>query len=345
MADIKSYRQENALLNKVTGFAPSPRTAIGNMFVGGQVGYGADLTKMDSATTLVFNPCIPIVIQTPTMWKSTPKRQQMLKALIETHAHSITGTDFSYTTETASAMQGHDGQEAKVPTRTTRSAVNPQFLMNEIPGNAISNFFQYWQWDMQHPDTNASILAAEYGGADNIPPWVYSTFSMSMLMIIPDPLMIPDRMIDCALYTNMFPTESGEIGFERVINQSQTKERSISMTGIVQHNVNTWELGYQILSLLQLHKINYNYARPGLAGVTAAQEAVDQAISEFGLYEQAMMDTGQAKRFFPTQAGTEDVSNLFTGVDQRQTQNAPMDQGTKDMSFAGTAAAQTTNQA
>lgn len=329
MQDIKAYQMNNALLGKITSMVPSPRQAAGNMFLGGQLGVGSRITTIDAATPLVFGPAVVVVTQTPTMWDAQPERQQMLKALMETHAHTITGTDFGYTTETGESNAGHDSQMIKVPTRTIRSQVNPSVGMFEINGNLVSSFFRNWQFDMNHPDTNASILAANYGGADNIPPWVMSTFSMSMVMILFDPTMIPDRIIDCALYTNMFPTETGEIGFQRVINQAEVKERTIQFTGLVQHNANTWELGFQIATQLQLHRINYNFARPGLAGVVGATEAIQESIQDYGYGEQAAGDTGQYKQFVAFQGSTDtDHISDFTGDTQMRTANAPMDMGT-----------------
>jgi len=339
MADIASYAMNNALFNKATDMLPSPRMAAGNMFIGGQLGVGARTTTMDAATALVFNPAICVVIQTPTMWDTQPDRQQMLKALVETHTHSITGTDFGYTTETASQLVGHDGQELKTPTRTARGAVSPSMIFNEVPGNLVANFFRSWQFDMQHPDTNASVLAATHGGSDNIPAWVMSAYSMSMVMILPDPTLIPDRMIDCALYTGMFPTETGELGFQRVINQSEIKERTIGFTGIVQHNSNTWELGYQILTLLQLHRINYNFALPGLSGVAAASGAIQTALQDSGINLQASTSdpTGVAATFIPASGADSPVSvSDFTGITGMMTTSAPINQGSGDPSYSGT---------
>lgn len=283
-----------ALYNNVTQMGVAGRTGVANMISGGQLGSGVRYTDLDAATPLVFNPTVFVVTHVPSMWLPYPKLQEMLKSLVETHARSITGVDFGYQMQTAEHEVGHDGQTQKVPTRSTRSQISPSMTFMEVSGNLIWNIFRSWIFDMQHPDTNASRLSAmlKHGDADGnneIPPWLMSSYSMSMVGIQFDPTGLPERIIDGAFYTNMFPTDTGEIGFQRVIGTNETKERTIPFTGMVQHNENTRELAYQVAMMLNLHKINYDFALPGEAGVIKPQNgAITEAISKLGLYDQAL---------------------------------------------------------
>ena len=219
---------------------------VSNITFSGQLGSGIRFTKLDGATPAVFNPTVCIVLNTPSMWQRYPKAQEMLRAIIETHATSITGIDFGYTLETAETIVGHDGQTLKVPTRTTRSGVDPAIEVPEYPGMPVYNLFKQWMFDIQHPDTNASILpskmvATDYAAdsttaSDNfkdMPGWFVSAYSMSMIVIQYDPSGLPDRIYDAAIITNMYPVSIGDVGFQRQLGTTEMKTRSITFTGLV----------------------------------------------------------------------------------------------------------------
>lgn len=282
MAFKQSRFMTDAVLDQATSIGSAPSAIVANVARSGQLGTGIRVTKLDGATPAVFNPVIGVVLTVPRMWDRWPKLQEMLRALMETHAKSITGIDFSYTLETADTPVGHDSQTMKVPTRSSRSGVNPSATFIEYPGMPVYNLFRTWIFDIQHPDSNASILPANIAEEGEIPAWYMSAYSMSMLFIQPDPTGIPSRIYDATVITNMFPTEIGELGMERSIGQTKTMERSINFTGIVQHNENTRELGYRVAEMLALHKINYNFALPGMAGSVDPSLAISEEIHSLG---------------------------------------------------------------
>lgn len=275
---LQSKFMDDALLTSDnTSLGISSNALASNLTQSGQLGIGVKFTKLDGATPAVFNPVVCIVLNTPSMWDKYPKLQEMLRAIVETHAKTISGIDFGYTLETTDTPVGHDGQTLKVPTRTTRGAVNPSITVPEYPGMPVYNLFKQWIFDIQHPDTNASALPAYVGDTarlqDNeIPGWFMSAYSMSMICIQYDPSGLPDRIYDACVITNMFPTEIGEIGFERSIGQTKPMERSINFSGLVQHNEMTKALGISVAKMLNMHKVNYNFALPGLAGTDVASE-------------------------------------------------------------------------
>ncbi len=279
-AQGKSPFMSDALLEKVVGLGSHLQGTVANVSRSGQNGTGVRITKLDGATPLVFNPVIPVVLTVPTMWNKFPQKQEMLRALMETHARNISGIDFSYALETTQVQIGHDGQQMDAPTKTTRSQVNPSATFTEYTGNIIYKFFQDWMFDIQHPDTNASILPAMGLMDEDMPGWTMSAYSMSMLFIQPDPTGLPDRIIDAFVICNMFPKDMGEIGFQRQLGTSETKERSINFTGIVQHNNNTKELGIRVMKMLGLHRINYNNALPGLAGSVDPNVAIQDNLKD-----------------------------------------------------------------
>ena len=285
MADPQFKRSRfmnDAVLTQVTSLGVSPTAQISNLARSGQLGTGIRFTKLDGATPAVFNPVVGVVLSAPSMWDRWPKLQEMLRAVMETHAKSITGIDFGYTLETQDTPVGHDGQTMKMPTRTTRSPVNPSATFQEYAGLPIYNLFRTWMFDIQHPDTNASILPANISNESEIPAWFMSAYSMSMIFIQYDPTGLPDRIYDAAVITNMFPTEIGEIGFERTIGTTQLKERTINFSGIVCHNENSRALGVSVAKLLNLHKINYNYSMATLSGSHVADQAIQTELRSFG---------------------------------------------------------------
>lgn len=260
--------------NTQGAYGTPSKSYIANMQLGGQLGTGVKITTLDAASPLVFNPAVILVTHTPTMWNPFPEAREMLKSLIETHAKTVTGIDFGYHLETAQTPVGHDGQEMKVPTRTTRGQVNPTFTFNEVTGNLVWNLTRRWIFDIQHPDTNASLMPAL--SDDDQKPFVMSSYSMSMMVIQFDPTMRPDNIIDAMFYTNMFPTETTDIGLERSHGTTKIMDRTIPFTGIVQHNERTREIGYILADALQMQKINFNNATPGAT-------EVDKALSNVGL--------------------------------------------------------------
>ena len=309
-----------------------PNELVANLSQSGQLGMGVRFTKLDGATPAVFNPTVCIVLNTPSMWDKYHKLQEMLRAIVETHAKSITGIDFGYVLETTDTPVGHDGQQLSVPTRTTRGAVNPSITVPEYPGMPVYNLFKQWIFDIQHPDTNASVLPAQLGDGSeaDIPGWFVSAYSMSMICIQYDPSGLPDRIYDACVITNMFPKEIGDIGFERTIGQTKPMERSINFTGIVQHNEMTKALGISVAKMLNMHKVNYNFALPGLAGNPEATAVLNDStlakgINTSGVYAEVNDNKNGSIVSYEAAKGTIDSyadqkgNNNFTGLTGQNT--------------------------
>lgn len=269
-----------------------------------QLGSGTNMPLLDVATPCVFTPVVLVVTSLPAMYIVEGKPTRMawiIKDLIESHAKSVTGIDFGYTLGTQEGPVGHDGQNFQVPAKTTRGQVSPSFSFDELSGNLVWNTFRKWIWDIQHPDTNASMANVVYPGA-----YTMSAYAMSFMAIQFDPTMRPDQIIDAAHYTNVWPTGTGEIGFERTIGTVKHPDRSISMTGIVQHNDYIKTLAMTIAEQLALHKHNYNIAPP-------YRKAVDKSIREIGLHVEHEERMGWAEQdgveAFDTRPGDGEVTS------------------------------------
>jgi len=250
-----------ALLNNVANITLNNNATVMNVAKGGQLGVGPRLARIDAATPLVFAPVVPIITHLPTMFKSVSAMGSLVKALIEQHTKSITGIDFGYEMDEASAYTLADGQEVKVPTKNKRTAISPNITLPEFPGNISWNTIRQWMNMISSADTHFSSLAS-MTNVDDLDPFVFSYFTMDLLLISFDPTMIPKNIIDATFITTMWPKTSGMIGMKKEIGTSESPERSFDFNGILQHNSNVFSAAIAIAEVLQLHKANFQNATP-----------------------------------------------------------------------------------
>lgn len=252
---------ENALLKNVANIANNPSATINDLSKGGQLGIGPRLPRIDGASPLVFAPVVPIVTHIPTMFDAVPKMKEILKSLVERHSKTITGVDFGYEMDEGSGYILADGQEVKAPTKNKRTAISPNMTFSEIQGNLVWNFFRQWMQMISSPDTHWSSMASMTNSED-IDPFVFSYFSMDVLLISFDPTMLPKNIIDAVFVTTMWPKTTGQLGIKREIGTSEVIERSVDFSGIVQHNSAVYNAAVAIAETLQLHKANWTFATP-----------------------------------------------------------------------------------
>ena len=280
---------QGALLKNVANIANNPAATINDLSKGGQLGIGPRLPQIDGSSPLVFAPAVPIITHIPTMMNAVPQMKSILKSLVERHSKTITGVDFGYEMDEGSAYILADGQEAKVPTKNKRTAIAPNMTFAEIQGNLVWNFFRQWMNMISSADTHFSSMASLTGSTD-IDPFVYSYFSMDMLLISFDPTMLPKNIIDAVFITTMYPKNSGMLGLKREVATSETPERSIDFNGIIQHNSNVYKAAVAIAETLQLHRANFNFA-PAVAtsiesnasGAGSISEEISSILSTFKL--------------------------------------------------------------
>jgi len=226
---------------------------VANALDGGQFGTGMNLSLLDASTPQLFTPTVFVVLQTPSMYDDNPEFARLIKNMVESHATSITGIDLNYSLETQESPLGMDGQMLEQPGKTKRAAISPSFVWPEKIGNLAWNMVRKWIWDMQHPDSNAS-----QSGMASPKDMVPSTYAMTMMGLQFPPTMESSQMLEAALYCNLFPKETGDLGLERGIGTAKNMERTIPFSGVVVHNDYTREYGKYIGSQLGLNGINYN---------------------------------------------------------------------------------------
>ncbi len=232
--------------------------AVGN----GHLGIGTNAPMLDVATPLVLPPAIIVVLQTPYMFTDANGNPtavaQAIKDMWESWPKQIQGIDLQYNNEPlGQSIIGADTQTISAPGKTTRQAVNPSISMTEINGNFFWSLIKYWICCMNDPDTHAiGPNVTVHGG------WSMSDYSMTFMAIQPDVTGRPDRIIDAAVYCNVFPQGTNELGMERQVGQMKPMERTFQFQAIVQHNATTKQLGKLVLDKLKLHTLDFNWAPP-----------------------------------------------------------------------------------
>lgn len=273
MASI--YQQEQSLvLNDVSQLGVPRFGWTGDLDKGGQNGIGVRTLCNDGATPQPFPPAWVVIIHEPTMWDTYfTTLQKQHKSIWEQHAKSIDGIDFGLTVDPHDLPYGHDGQQYSMPVMSKRTAVNPVVNMDEVVGNLGWGVHYMYIKHLCHPDTCASILSAVRGSG--MPPWVWSTFTFSALVIQPDTSGLYDRILDAYCLTNMWPTETGLLGVKRELATATVPQRSFTHKAIVTHNENTRELGRLVFATMNIHKVNYDLAN--------TYTGMDGALTTFGL--------------------------------------------------------------
>jgi hypothetical protein len=225
-----------------------------DLSLAGQLGLGTKVPSLDAATPLVLPPAIVILLAAPTMYKNNDVMRKALKDMFETCAKSFTGIDIGYTADTDDVLISHDGQNLKMPKKVKRSEVSPSGVYGELRGNLIWNIHRKWMFDYQDPDTNTAFTRVNDGEAMLFVP---STYACTLLIIQPDPTGHPDNMIDATIISNVFPTETGELGMQKTTGEYNVPERTIAYTGFQEHSDFTRAVGRKVLADLQLYKLDY----------------------------------------------------------------------------------------
>ena len=237
---------------------------VSKLLTGGQLGYGFKASAFDAATPLAMPPAVIVVLTTPTMWDNIGDNgmlRQTVKSMFETHAKAVTGIDVSYTLENQGQPVGHDGQELKVPTKTTRAAVDPNFTYSEVSGNLVWNIHRRWIWDISDPDSGTAFEHEGPNVSDGeLSPYTMSSYALTLCVIQYDKTMHPDRIIDGTVITNIYPTATGELGIERTEGTTKVPERAITYTGYIMHNERTKEIARTVANAIKLRGETYKVA-------------------------------------------------------------------------------------
>lgn len=216
----------------------------------GHFGIGLNSPNFDASSPLVLPPVKAIVLAGPEMYADDPVMLAAIKNMVECCSKTITGIPLNYTLETDTTVVGFDGQSLSFPKRTTRAGVNPSITYQELLGNPIWNIHRKWITDIRDPDTMFSFV----GMKNKV--FVTSTYSMTLLFIQYDVTGVPNQIVDGFIVSNMFPTETTELGSEKGPD-SKGMERTIGYTGLMHHTAKTRETAVRVADVLQAHTVKY----------------------------------------------------------------------------------------
>ena len=278
----------NSLIRNAGRVGGKENSTIANLPKGAQLGMGPHIPDIDVATPLVLSPVVPIMVHSPGMFRNVPNFDSILKALVERHAKEISGIDLNYTLEGSETPVGHDGQSIHMPTSSKREQITPTFTWQEITGNLVWNFIKNWITTIKHPDTQAANSSALPSGDQELSPQLLSHIAMDVLFIQFDTTLRPENIIDAYFVVGMWPQETGAAGYQRIINTSQVVERQVPFYGVIQNNENTRSVGRNIAEILQLHRIDFNFAKPATENIGSRlqdkglQREVTESLEDFG---------------------------------------------------------------
>lgn len=256
----RTYKEAIQRLEKVS---VTGQSNFGNVFTGGQLGFGHNLRFLDAATPLVLPNAVPVILHTPTIFDNIPDAARIFKSLVERHTKTIDGINYAPTLESQEGMMFKDGQALEMPTKATVSQPSPTMTFPELPGNIVYEFFRTWSSLIINPNTQFSSMSS-FTGSDNGGEYyanVVSSYAASLLMIQYDMTLLPQNIIGAALVMNMWPKEIGEQVFKKDISSgAEVPERSINFAGFVVNDASTRALGITVANILKLHQANYNFA-------------------------------------------------------------------------------------
>lgn len=279
---------KGSLIHNVDYFGGKKDQTYVNIVKGGQLGFGPVVVNMDAATPLVYPNAIIIVTHTPNVFNYFPYANDILVSLIEKHAKTVDGISPNMTLGEVDGYTLQNKQPVTMPGVSGYDQLSPTFTFQEVLGNLVYNFFEFWVKILSHPDTGYSQLSSLLRGRD-IDPLVFSDFCMDICVIQPDMTLQPKNIIDGFFLTHMWPkSPGGELGVKREVGGDvESKERSVEFAAVLQRNPNTYRAAQMIMKLLNLHKVNYDLALPLTTEIekrisdTGIRKDIEEIFNEF----------------------------------------------------------------
>jgi hypothetical protein len=244
---------------------------------GGQDGFAPNLTEWVSHQAYVSRNVVCLLIEAPKGFQYLPNPQfwvGALKAMVETHAKSITGFNAGLKADFAENAVSGGGEMHEDLTNITRDRTNLTMNFVDKYGRPIQNFLYEWMTNLgMDPDSKVANIATLAG---NKPTDLLADISTAtMLFFEPDPTH--STIQKAWLGTNMFPKGTGDIVAKRDLTAAgDISELAIEFTGIYQST-----LGVRAFAQNLLSKINFVNANPYLR--PAFVQAVEADVNAPGL--------------------------------------------------------------
>lgn len=278
-------KDANTTMPTNTAYANGAQVTVTNLENPGQMGYAPDFRYYHGAADYTRRPTIAFILEFPAAFAlsdSPDKWQGALKSLIEMHARSITGIDFTLEVEHVENPFGGSGEMMQTLAKVRRARSTPQFEWVEKLGMPVARFWNnYILYFMGHPDNNVAGIIAK-GGVT--PQASYPDFnSFTVLFVEPDP---SERYCQQAvIITNMQPTGQGprmEMGRD-ITSTPESVTHSLTFTGIQQVGRGVDKLGQMFLDRANQQGLDLNN-RPAFlddreADVAARNGYIEQVVT------------------------------------------------------------------
>lgn len=272
------------------------RTRALNLAEGGQQGAMSDPKRWVSSASYTRQKIIAVLIEAPGHMQymdGGQDRINMLKALIEVMATSITGLTSKLDVSYGEHKVSNAGEVHHTPTGVKRAVSTPSFVWPEKEGKAIYNFWnQYITELIMDPElTHPGLISKDAWINAGKPEFLPDAIAMTVLFIEPSKDL--SKVTSAWLTTNMMPKTSGEDEGKRVIGEdNETVEHTIEFTG-------TTQIGKYVTALAQ----NYLNSLVSLgfqpAALPAAYDKINAKVDNGdGAYKDKVTEVSEAAAAF-----------------------------------------------
>lgn len=253
-------KDPNTVMSANSSYANGANGPVTNLDLPSGMGYAPDFRYYHAATDYTRRPCIAFLMELPNAFKDTDdpaKWGGSLKALIEMHARTIDGIDFTLEVEHVETPFGGGGEQMQTLSKVRRARSVPVFTWVEKVGMPVARFWNnYIIYFMGEPNSNVAGIIGKGGITPAATYPDYNTFSV--LFVEPDPT---ERFaLNSVLMTNCQPTGQGpEMRMSRDITATpENVTHSITLTGIQQVGRGVDKLGQMMLDRASQTGIDLN---------------------------------------------------------------------------------------
>lgn len=276
-------KDPNTVMSANSSYANGANGAVTNLEIPAPYGYTPDFRYYHAAADYTRRPTIAFLMELPNCFKDTDDPEKWggsLKALIEMHARTIDGIDYTLEVEHVETPFGGGGEMMQTLSKVRRARSVPVFTWVEKVGMPVSRYWNnYILYFMGEPNSNVAGIIGKGGITPAATYPDYNTFSI--LFVEPDPT--ERYALRSTLITNMQPTGQGP---EMRMSKDQTSspeqlQVSLTMTGLQMVGRGVDKLGQMMLDRASQTGIDLN-AQPAFL----SDREADVAARDDGYIEQ-----------------------------------------------------------
>lgn len=222
---------------------------------GGQNGWAPNINEWANTTPAVRNDLVVHVMRPPRMFElfdNTKEWIRSFRAMIETHADSITGFNATLNVNLAEKNIGASEEKYQRHTKVTKARTELNMTYTDLEGEPFRRMHDIWiKYGIRDPDTQYPLASTLKERPEE---WGPEWYTCDIIAFEPDYLFRSVR--NAWFLTNVAPTTSGEIvGSKNLSEDKGLLEMSIPYT--------SWGVSNQgVIRMAEkrLEKINLTYA-------------------------------------------------------------------------------------